>query len=210
VKIHEKLLASIRQQSPYLAWAQQGLTPDEVKVRILAILQPHFQNPSVLTEVSIETLGNEAVAIGKIQADPWSASMLAGVLSEYRAALAEDQGKYIEAVGDWDEQIARSTSEFFSLYVMEVDKAELQLDELRLEVLRAIGGLVDAFSEACRSGHLRRERRVERPCGRSEGADCEDIADDRVPFETLASRVRFSVFGQRTDHAPMAQPTSKP
>jgi hypothetical protein len=151
VKIHEKLLASIRQQSPYLAWAQQGLTPDEVKARILAILQPHFQNPSVLTEVPIEALGHEAVAIGHIQADPWSASMLAGVLSEYRAALAEDQRKSIEAVEDWDEQIERSTSEFFSLYVMEVDKAELQLDELRLEVLRSVGGLV----EACIQPHLK-------------------------------------------------------
>jgi hypothetical protein len=70
--------------------------------------------------------------------------MLAGVLFEYRAALNQDQQKSIRALEAWHEPLVRSMSEFISLYLMEVDKTVLQLDELRLEVLRNIGGLLEA------------------------------------------------------------------
>jgi hypothetical protein len=95
-------------------------------------------------DVPISVLAHEAVAIGNIQADAWSASMFAGVLSEYREALVEDQQRSIAAIGAWGEPIARAMSEFVSLYLLEVDKTDLQLDELRLEVLRSIGGLLEA------------------------------------------------------------------
>lgn len=144
MKVHEKLIASIRNHSPYFAWAAEGRSPDEVKAETLATLRPHFQNPSVLTDVPISVLAHEAVTIGNIQADAWAASMFAGVLSEYREVLAQDQRGSFAALEAWDEPIARAMSEFMSLYLMEVDKTGLQLDELRLEVLRNIGGLLEA------------------------------------------------------------------
>ena len=144
MKVHEKLIASIRAHSPYLSWAAEGRTPDEVKAETLAILRPHFQNPSVLTDVPISILAHEAVSISNIQVDAWASSMLAGVLAEYREALAQDQRESVAALEAWDEPIARAMSEFMSLYLMEVDKTGLELDELRLEVLRNVGGLLEA------------------------------------------------------------------
>jgi hypothetical protein len=165
LKLYEKLIASIRDHSPYLAWAAEGRTPDEIKAQTLEILRPHFLNPSVLTSIPISVLAHEAVTISNIQGDPWASSMLAGVLSEYREALAQDNPASIAAVEAWDEPIARAMSEFMSIYLMEVDKAELEIDELRLEVLRNVGGLL----EACLQPQLKallhhvRIRRLQKP-----------------------------------------------
>lgn len=144
MKVHEKLIASIRSNSPYLAWAAEGRTPAEVKTEILKVLGPHFQNPSILTDVPIGVLAHEAVTINNIQRDPWAMSMFAGVLSEYRDAMAQDPVASFEALEAWDEPIARAMSEFMSIYLMEVDKSGLATDELRLEVLRNVGGLLEA------------------------------------------------------------------
>ena len=51
--------------------------------------------------------------------------MLGGVLSEYRAALSQNQQRSIEALTAWDEQVRRATSEFYSIYLLEVDKVKL-------------------------------------------------------------------------------------
>jgi hypothetical protein len=151
MNIQEKLISSIRHHSPYIKWAESGLTPHDVKARILAILQPYFDNPSVLTDLPIEVLAHEAVSVGNISGDPWARSMLVGVLREYRGSVIQDQQQSIAAFEAWNEAIARATSEFFSIYVMEVDKTGLSLEEVRLEVLRNIGGLL----EACIQPHLK-------------------------------------------------------
>jgi hypothetical protein len=151
VKIHEKSFAGVGRLTPYLVWAAEGWSPDEIKARVISILRPYFNNPSVVTNLPVAVLGFEAVFIDRIQGDPWAVSMLTGVLSEYRAALSQNQQASIEALTAWDDKIARAVAEFYSLYLMEVDKVELELDEFRLEILRIIGGLL----EACIQPHLR-------------------------------------------------------
>jgi hypothetical protein len=163
--VHQKLVASIRLHSPYLAWAKEGLTPDEIKREILAALQPHFRNPSVLTDVPISILAHEAVTLRKIQSDPWASSMFTAILSEYREALAQDQAESISAVEAWDEAVAQAMSEFMSIYLMEVDKAALEMEELRLEVLHNVGGLLEACLQPQLKAllHLVRIRRSRKP-----------------------------------------------
>jgi hypothetical protein len=144
MKVHEKLFADVRRRSPYLVWAEQGRTPDEIKAEILATLRPHLQNPHVLTDFPLPILAHEAVTIRNIHLDPWASSMFSGLLSEYRDALVADQSASIAAVESWDEPIAQAMSEFLSIYLLEVDKADLDLDEFRLEELRNIGGVLEA------------------------------------------------------------------
>ncbi|HTU46682.1 MAG TPA: hypothetical protein VMF91_16570 [Bryobacteraceae bacterium] len=144
MRINPKSFATIGRQTPYLAWAEKGLTPGAIKARVIATLQPHFENSSVLSDLSIEVLSFEAVLIDRLSSDPWAAAMFAGVLSEYRGALNQDQRKCLDALTAWDEQIAHAMSEFYSMYLVEADKAGLELDEFRVELLRNIGGLLEA------------------------------------------------------------------
>ncbi|MGH6680383.1 MAG: hypothetical protein ACREDL_15980, partial [Bradyrhizobium sp.] len=118
MKINPKSFATIGPQTPYLAWAEKGLTPGAIKARVIATLQPHFENPWIVSDLPIEVLGFEAVFIERLSRDPWAAAMFAGVLSEYRRALNQDQCKCIGALTAWDEQLARAMSEFYSMYLM--------------------------------------------------------------------------------------------
>ena len=106
---------------------------------------------ATLYDLSIEVLSFEAVFVDRLRGDPWAAAMFAGVLSEYRGALNQDQRECIDALTAWDEHIARAMAEFYSMYLLEVDKLGLELDEFRVELLRNIGGLL----EACVQPHLR-------------------------------------------------------
>lgn len=144
MNVQEKLIASIRNHTPYLNWTREGKTPDEIKDQIIAILRPYFQNPSVLSDFPISVLAHEAVTIGNIQGDPWAALGLRGVLSEYREAMVKNRSESLAAIEAWDGPIARAMSEFMSIYLMEADKADLALYELSLEIFRWVGGLLEA------------------------------------------------------------------
>jgi hypothetical protein len=142
--VHHKLIADIRLHSPYLTWAQNGASPDEIKDEILRTLRPHFLNPSVLANFPISILAHEAVTLRNIQNDPWASSMFVGVLSEHREALAQNKAECIAAIEAWHDSVVRAMSEFTSIYLMEVDKADLGMEEFRLEVIRNVGGLLEA------------------------------------------------------------------
>ncbi len=144
MRINPKSFATIGRQTPYLAWAEKGSTPGAIKARVIATLQPYYENQLVLSQLPIEVLGFEAVFIDRLDSDPWAAAMFTGVLSEYRGALNLDPQRCIDALTAWDEHIARAMSEFYTIYLLEVDKVGLELDEFRVELLRNIGGLLEA------------------------------------------------------------------
>jgi hypothetical protein len=151
VKINPKSFANLGRLTPYLEWAEQGLSPSEAKARVIAILQPYLENASVLTSLPIDVLGFEAVFIHHLESDPWAAAAYKGILSEYRLALATHPQKCIEALVAWQEKLARAQSEFHSHYLIEIDKSGLELDEFRVEIVRNIGSLL----EACVQPNLR-------------------------------------------------------
>lgn len=144
MKVNSKSFATIGRQTPYLAWAESGLAPSAIKDRVIATLQPYFENPSALSDLPIEVLGFEAVSIHRLSSDAWATATLGGVLSEYRGALRQDKCKCLDALTAWDEELAQAMSEFYSMYLLEIDKSDLDLDEFRVELLRNIGGLLEA------------------------------------------------------------------
>ena len=151
MKLNPKSFENVGRSTPYLAWAAEGLRPSEVKARAIAILQPHLENPSVLDDLPIDVLGFEAVSVYRFAQNPWSLEMYKGVLSEYRQAHLTDAQSSLEAFSEWQTQLLRAQSEFQSLYLLEVNKSELELDEFRVEILRDIGALL----EACVQPHLK-------------------------------------------------------
>jgi len=74
---------------------------------VIATLLPHFQNPSVLSDLSYRSIlcFRGLFSLTALTAILGAAAMFAGVLSEYRGALNQDQRKCIDAANAWDEQI---------------------------------------------------------------------------------------------------------
>ncbi len=142
--INAKLIAGVRNNSPYAAWAQQGLSPGEIKGRILSTLAPLYRNPSVLDQIPFEVLAKEAVTIGAVRSVAGSASIFDTILSHYRSSLDRYPDAAMSALHQWDPAIARGGSEFISIFLTEADKAKLPLEEARLDLLRNIGGLLEA------------------------------------------------------------------
>jgi len=151
MEAYEKLISSIDKYTPYLEWARQGLTPEQVKAHLFALLKPFFRYPERLETAPLSALAYEAIMVSRITASSWASEMFAGVLSEYHGAFARNEKASIEALIAWDESAVRATSEFMSIYLMEVDKSQLGLEEFKLEILRNIGGML----EACLQPHLK-------------------------------------------------------
>jgi hypothetical protein len=151
VNTKAKIIGSIPSHTPYLEWARAGLRPADIKAEILDVLRPHFRNTQILEALPITILAHEAVVVASIDASAWSSAALARLLDEYREALAANREACLDGFEAWNEVLVRGTSEFISLYLMEVDKTDLSNEETRLEVLRNIGGLL----EACVQPHLK-------------------------------------------------------
>ncbi len=141
---YKKLLQGIRTLSPFLAWSEQGLTPEEIKAEIVRILAPYFENTAFASELPIEMLAHEAVAVEKISRDPWSSAHFSNLLSLYQQARALDRGRCIQVLAEWNESIFRSMAEFTSLYLLEADHENLSLEEFKVEMFRNIGGVIEA------------------------------------------------------------------
>lgn len=139
-----KLISSVRLHAPYLAWAKEGRSPEDIKKEVFSVLHPHFENPSVLNNIPIAYLAHEAVTIGKIQEDAWASGVFTELLSHHRKALIRDQNACVMAVLAWNEPITRAMSEFISICLLEADKTELDLDEIRVELIRGLGGVLEA------------------------------------------------------------------
>lgn len=139
-----RLFDTASTQSPYLEMARSGKTPAEVKGCVLSVLRPHFTDPSVLDRMPLPAMAHEAVALVRTQEHPWLFCSFQGLLAECRRAIATDATQSATALFAWDDPVIRGMSEFMSIYLMEMDKSELGLEELRLEAFRNIGGMLEA------------------------------------------------------------------
>jgi len=141
---YKKVLDSARKYSPLLSFAEQGMSPGEIKQWIIDLLSPHFANQSVLNELAIGVLAPEAVNVAKINNDAWAKVMFANVLNEYRQAMASDKNACLEGCVKWEGKIQQGLTEYWSGFHLEVDKAELPLEEFKYEAFRNIGMIIEA------------------------------------------------------------------
>lgn len=139
-----QIVEGLKRGSAYLDWAAEGRSPEEVKAHAMAVLAACLSNPNAVGDIPLSALAHEAVSVESIRTNPWASDMFDSVLREYRAAALIDEEASLAAIADAEPAIVRAMSEFMSLFLMEDDKDDLDLEELRLEVSRNIGGLVEA------------------------------------------------------------------
>ena len=140
----KQLIEGLRRHSAYLDWAEDGRSPEDIKAHAEGVLVGYLSGPETLGSIPLPALAHEAVSVELLQDDPWALAMFESVLEEYRAAASVDQAASFAAIADAEPAVLRGMSEFMSLFLMENDKDDLGLEELRLEAFRNIGGLVEA------------------------------------------------------------------
>jgi hypothetical protein len=141
---YKKVLDGVRQHSPLLSFAEQGMSPTQVKQAIVDLLSPYFTDQKILNELAVELLVPDAVNVSKIENDAWARAMFTNVLNEYRHAAASDRNACFETCANWEGKIQHGISEYWSGFYLEIDKGELPLEEFKYEVFRNIGMLIEA------------------------------------------------------------------
>ena len=65
MRLHPKSFMGVARSTPFLAWAEEGLSPGKMRDRMIAILSPYLTHPSVLDGLPIEVLAFEAVSVSR-------------------------------------------------------------------------------------------------------------------------------------------------
>lgn len=139
---HEKILNAVR--GALLPFAEEGVSPDEIKQAIIYILSPHFVNQHVLHELAVDVLASEALNISRINSDAWTKSMFSRVLDDYQKAATLDKSACFSGCAEWLNKVLNSSSEYVSILNLNVSLDKLSLEDFRYEVFRSIGALIEA------------------------------------------------------------------
>lgn len=130
--------------NPYLAMADAGMTPAQIKSFVLETLRPFFVNWNHLEEYAIDVLAAEAVSIARAQQhDPWMYDALRHALNLYRRAAIVDPEAAFELCSEHEPSVAASLADYWSALYLEEDKTDLDLHEFKYEVFRNIGSIVE-------------------------------------------------------------------
>lgn len=143
-KFREKVLASGSALNPLLAMAEAGISPPEIKAFVIDKLSPYFLNRDILEELAIDVLAVESVNASWVKADPWADSAFTHVLSVYRQAEARDSEATYRACAESEPSVTSSLADYWSALYLEQPKSDLDLPELKYEIFRNIGSMIES------------------------------------------------------------------
>lgn len=143
-KFREKVLAPGSALNPLLAMAEAGVSPAEIKSFVIEQLSPYFLNHGILEELAIDVLAAEAVNVSWVRANPWAESAFLHVVSMYRLAESRDSDATYRACGEAEPSVTASLADYWSALYLEQPKAGLDLPELKYEVFRNLGSMIEA------------------------------------------------------------------
>jgi len=120
--------------------------PEDIKARVIAILEPHFQNRGVLDRLAV-TLAPEAVNVRAIERDSASKQLFSKVIDDYRTAQLINASACYEACRQWEQKIQDGIAEYWSALHLNTDLNVLSIDDFKFESLRIIGLLIEAVMQ---------------------------------------------------------------
>jgi len=144
---YERIISTIKEESPLLKMIQQGIKLEKIKEAVIASLEPYFDNKNVLEEFAIEVLIPESINLLKLQKDKWFFEMFKKCLSTYRLAKSRDPQSCFESCALWQPQILQSLSKYWSVLHLEQNKNILEIEEFLHESLRNIGDIIEGLTK---------------------------------------------------------------
>lgn len=97
MKKYERVISSIKEESPLLKMIESGLKPEEVKEAVIESLEPYFDNEDILEQFAIETLVPESINLLKLQKNNWFFGVFEKYLATYRSAKSKDPQSCFES-----------------------------------------------------------------------------------------------------------------
>ncbi len=179
---YRKIFAGIREHSALHELAEQGATPEEVKAVLFGLLSPYLENPRTLERYGLALLVPVAIVVARIQVEPWAVGMFKAVLAFHRAAADVNEQTAFTTYGDWQPEIERGLSHWWSSYYLELDKSCLPLEEFVHETSRTMGSLI----EGCLQPLLRELLQLNR-CIRGHQVTKQDV--DRLDFGVIVNEL---------------------
>jgi hypothetical protein len=124
---------------------EAGFSPSQIKELIVSVLDPYFRNKDTLTEFAINILAGEAFRVIRIRQQGWAECAFEHVARAYRAAESADATACYKACAESEESVLAAQSDHWSLLYLELDKADMPLEEFRHEVFRNVGALIESY-----------------------------------------------------------------
>jgi len=143
----------LARRNPLLALYEMGMSIEDVKTFIHATLGPFFENVATLESVDTGILAVEAIQVGACIVDRESEHLLHIVTGHIRHGVQVNRELALNTCAGWENDMAKASSEHWSLGHLELLKADLPLEEFRVEIFRNIGGLIEACVKPA-LGHL--------------------------------------------------------
>lgn len=124
---------------------EAGFSPAQVKELIVSVLEPYFRSRDELAEHAVDVLAGEAFRVIRIKQNARQAKALDHVYRTYRAAESVDALSSYRGCGESERAILAAQSDHWSLFYLELEKADLPIEEFRHEVFRNVGALIESF-----------------------------------------------------------------
>jgi hypothetical protein len=142
---YQRLLKGIRSDSSLIQLAEQGMSPAEFREYVITMFSPFVVNKDSLEEFAVPTLVPDAVVLSRLCSGAWSRKMLSRVLKDHRTAAISDEHACFTGYGEWELQVQRGLSDYWSAFQLEIEKKdELPLEEFTHEVARIVAVLIEA------------------------------------------------------------------
>ncbi len=143
--------------NPFLAMAEAGVSPSEIKDFVILELSPYFENTSVVEELSVDILSPEVINLYNIrlQGDEY---LLDYVLRIYRRAKKINKEASFQICADSEQAINDGLSHYMSLFLMETPKSELGIHEYTQDMFKIIGSIIEACLKPFLFDLLRQQR----------------------------------------------------
>jgi hypothetical protein len=129
--------------NPFLAMAEAGVSPSEIKDFVISELSPYFENIDVVEDLSVDILSPEVINLYnvRLQGDE---HLLNYVLGIYRSAKSKNKDASFQICVESEQTINDGLSHYMSLFLMETHKSELGLHEYTQDMFKIIGSVIEA------------------------------------------------------------------
>lgn len=144
-KLIDRALKLVQQWDFFRPVVELGFSPAQIKEWVISVLDPYFKNKDDLKESAIDVLAGAAFRVARIRQDLWTKSAFEHVVSVYKAAESVDPVACYRACAESERAASAAASDHWSMLYLELDKADLPLEEFRHEVFRNIGALIESF-----------------------------------------------------------------
>lgn len=140
---NERLLGGIRAFSPLLQAYEAGYSKEEIKAGVFESLESEFENPEILDRYGLDLLTVESINVAKVRTNNWASDLYDKSMEIRRSLLVSNKNKCAEICSQWEEQIGKALTLYWSAVRFEHHKDELPIDEYAYELFRNIGGLIE-------------------------------------------------------------------